>query len=308
MHHGEIHVESSPGIGTTFRILIPIEKEQYKASEYGQSEISLHKPSEVVQARDTEAIQEKNNYNRPSILVVEDNQELREYLAGHFKKNYKVFQAEDGVEGLKQAAKINPDLILTDVQMPNMNGYDFCKEIRAHFDTSHIPVVMLTANSAVEQQIEGLNTGADAYLTKPFDIKLLDSLLNSVLENRRKLRSKFLGVDPVNENLLSQKDIDFTTDLKAFIEKDMANQELSVDSIAEHFSVSRTQLNLKVKSLTGSTPNNLIKTIRLKKAYQLIRVEGMRVSEAAYQTGFTDPNYFTTCFKNEFGENPSQIA
>jgi len=244
------------------------------------------------------------------ILLVEDNKELREYLAGHFEKRFKVYVAEDGFEGLKEAKEINPDVILTDVQMPNMNGYEFCKEIRRNFDTSHIPVVMLTANNTIEHQIEGLTTGADAYLTKPFDIKLLDSQVNSLLENRKTLRNKFNGIEtPENlEKTLPQKDIDFILELKLFIEENMINQDLSVELLSDHYAVSLAQLHRKIKSLTGFTPNNLIKSIRLKKAYQLISNEGFRVSEAAYQTGFSDPNYFTICFKKEFGENPSQIV
>ncbi len=242
--------------------------------------------------------------------MVEDNSELREYLAGHFDKKYKVYKAEDGFVGLKLAKEINPDVILTDVQMPNMNGYEFCKEIRRNFDTSHIPVIMLTASSTIEHQIEGLSTGADAYLTKPFDIKLLDTQVYSLLENRKTLRNKFRGIEtPENlEKSLPQKDVDFILELKLFIEENIMNQELNVELLSEHFAVSLAQLHRKMKSLTGSTPNNLIKSIRLKKAFKLIREDGLRVSEATYQTGFSDPNYFTTCFKKEFGENPSQIG
>ena len=193
--------------------------------------------------------------------------------------------------------------------MPNMNGYDFCKEIRLNFDTSHIPVVMLTANSTTDKQIEGLSTGADAYLTKPFEINLLDTVLNTVLDNRRKLRTKFMRVEPTEnlEETLPQKDINFVVELNQFIEANMMDQSLNVEMLTTHFAVSVAQLHRKIKSLTGTTPNNLIKTIRLKRAYKLIKEEGLRVSEAAYQTGFSDPNYFTTCFKKEFGENPSQV-
>ena len=148
------------------------------------------------------------------------------------------------------------------------------------------------------------------YLTKPFDIKLLDAQVYSLLENRKTLRNKFKGIEtPENlEKTLPRKDVDFILELKLFIEENMMNQDLSVEFLSEHFAVSLAQLHRKIKSLTGSTPNNLIKSIRLKKAYQLISEDGLRVSEAAYQTGFSDPNYFTICFKKEFGENPSQIA
>jgi len=314
LHHGEINIHSVPGEGTIFKILLPAEKDNYTTEELNTMALAPIPASKLIQKTDPEAetmlSTNQNQYNLPRILVVEDNDELRNYLAGHFKKSYKVFQAEDGVQGLKIAREIDVDLVLTDVEMPNMNGYEFCKELRNNFQTSHLPVIMLTANNATEQQIEGLTTGADAYVTKPFDINLLDTVLFSQLENRKKLRYKFLGIESIeeNENSLPQKDVDFIIDLKNYITDNMANPNLDIELLVEHFSVSRTQLNRKIKSLTGSTPNNMIKTIRLKKAYELIREKDARVSEVAYLTGFSDPNYFTSCFKKEFGENPSQIG
>ena len=244
-----------------------------------------------------------------SLLIVEDNHELISYLAKHFEKLYKVYKAEDGLTGLKLAKEKSPDIIITDVQMPNMNGYEFCKAIRQNFDISHIPVVMLTANNTIEQQIEGLSTGADLYITKPFDINLLDVQINTLLENRKVLRKKFKGIEPVleAEESLPQRDIDFIDDLKRFIEENIMNPYLNVELLAEHLAVSIAQLHRKIKALTDTTPNNLIKSIRLGIAYKLIKEDGLRASEAAYQTGFSNPGYFARCFKDEFGENPSQI-
>jgi signal transduction histidine kinase/DNA-binding response OmpR family regulator len=314
MHHGKIQVESVLGIGTTFTIILPSGKESFSYDElvvFEEPKYQIHVDENTGNLEKNTQVQPKQkHYNLPGILVVEDNSELLEYLAGHFEKKYKVVKAEDGFIGLKLAKEINPDVILTDVQMPNMNGYEFCKEIRRSFDTSHIPVIMLTANSTIEHQIEGLSTGADAYLTKPFDVKLLDAQVYSLLENRKKLRNKFRGIEtPENlEKSLPQRDIDFILELKLFIEENIINRELSVELLSKHFAVSLAQLHRKIKSLTDSTPNNLIKSIRLKKAFKLISEEGLRVSEAAYQTGFSDPNYFTTCFKKEFGKNPSQTV
>lgn len=313
LHHGEIKVESEIGTGTIFTIILPADKSFFTENEMAVPVETKHQVSAYENLDELEnnnpIVPIHKQYNLPRILLVEDNTELRNYLAGHFEKRYKVYAAEDGLQGLNVAKEINPDIILTDVQMPNMNGYDFCKEIRLNFDTSHIPVVMLTANSTTDKQIEGLSTGADAYLTKPFEINLLDTVLNTVLDNRRKLRTKFMRVEPTKnlEETLPQKDINFVVELNQFIEANMMDQSLNVEMLTTHFAVSVAQLHRKIKSLTGTTPNNLIKTIRLKRAYKLIKEEGLRVSEAAYQTGFSDPNYFTTCFKKEFGENPSQV-
>jgi signal transduction histidine kinase/CheY-like chemotaxis protein/ligand-binding sensor domain-containing protein/AraC-like DNA-binding protein len=320
LHHGKIRINSELGSGTTFTVTIPVDRKYYADNEFEGIEHELaeadtknisafsYKQVEIPEIK-SKANSKQKHYNLPGILVVEDNLELRDYLAGHLEKRYKVYQAEDGLAGLTMVKELNPDIVLTDVMMPKMNGYKFCKEIRQNFDTSHIPVVMLTANDTIDHHVEGLTTGADAYLTKPFEIKLLDAVLNSLLENRKALRNKFLGVESAGnlEKALPQRDIDFMHRLKLFIEENMMNQILNVELLSDHFAVSLTQLNRKIKSLTGLTPNNLIKLIRLRKAYKLIREEGFRVSEAAYQTGFSDPNYFTTCFRKEFGENPSQI-
>jgi DNA-binding response OmpR family regulator/signal transduction histidine kinase/ligand-binding sensor domain-containing protein len=312
MHHGQIQVDSQTGVGSTFTVHLPCDKANYLENEIVEQETDFGRSirdgrndlPELAQNPDS-----SKQYNLPNLLIVEDNQELREYLADHFEKKCKVYTAEDGLMGLKLAKEIIPDILITDVQMPNMNGYELCKELRRNFDTSHIPIIMLTAVNTVENQVEGLSTGADIYLTKPFNIKVLDAQIISLLENRRAIRNKFLKIE-IPENLeknLPQKDIEFIQNLKQFIEENIINTELNVDFLAKQFAVSLAQFHRKIKSLAGTTPNNLIKSIRLKKAYYLIKEEGLRVSEAAYQTGFTDPNYFTICFKKEFGENPSQI-
>jgi len=307
MQRGKIQVESELGKGTVFTITLPLNKE-ILIDEKSDEQITNNETVEI--ENNTTILREtKKQYNLPGILIVEDNLDLLNYLAANFEKKYKVYLAEDGLQGLKLATQNNVDLIITDVQMPNMNGYEFCRELRRNFDTSHIPIIMLTANITIEHQIEGLSTGADVYLTKPFNVKILDAQVNSLLENRKTLRHKFLKMEsPENlENTLPQKDIDFIGELRLFIEENIINSDLSVELLSKHFAISLAQLHRKIKALTGTTPNNLIKSIRLKKAWFLIREGGLRVSEAAYQTGFSDPNYFTICFKKEFGENPSQI-
>ena len=314
LHHGKIKVESTPDVGSCFTVSIPVEKSEYVENEMATlAEKGKEEKANIQQISDADLIEESsqnNQYNLPSVLLVEDNIELRAYLADYFKKKYKVYEANDGVEGLEMVNQKKPDVIITDILMPNMNGYDFCRAIRSNFDTSHLPILMLTANGMVEQQIEGLSVGADAYVTKPFNINYLNTLVHTILENRRKIRNRIIGAGENGKELnkLTEKDAEFVEKLRQCIQKNIANQDLSVTLLSEHFSISRTQLNRKIKSLTGQTPNNLIKSVRLRKAYELIREKGLRVSEAAYTTGFSDPNYFTICFKKEFGENPSQIS
>lgn len=307
-HKGKIEVDSELGKGTSFSIHIPIDQKAYDEKEFADG--VLNQEIEQYTAVNPVPIEHQNTrYNLYSLLIVEDNHELISYLVKHFEKHYKVYKAEDGLTGLRLAKEKSPDIIITDVQMPNMDGYEFCKTIRQNFEISHIPVVMLTANNTLEQQIEGLSTGADLYITKPFDITLLDVQIYTLLENRKALRKKFKGIEPVIEakESLPQRDIDFINDLKHFIEENITNPKLNVELLAVHHAVSIAQLHRKIKALSGTTPNNLIKSIRLGIAYKLIKEDGLRVSEAAYQTGFNNPAYFARCFKNEFGENPSQI-
>jgi signal transduction histidine kinase/DNA-binding response OmpR family regulator/ligand-binding sensor domain-containing protein len=307
-HKGKIEVNSESGQGTTFSINIPIDETAYEEKEFAPSFIN-HELEKDTEVKSIPVDYQNIHYNLQKLLIVEDNHELRNYLAKHFEKFYKVHTAEDGLTGLQLAQEKSPDIIITDVQMPNMNGYEFCKAIRQNFEISHIPVVMLTANNTTEQQIEGLSIGADLYITKPFDISLLDAQIISILENRKSLRKKFKGIEPVleNEESLPQRDIDFINSLKLFIEENIMNPNLNVKLLAEYHAVSLAQLHRKIKALTDTTPNNIIKSIRLKIAHKLIKEDGLRVSEAAYQTGFSDPNYFARCYKIEFGENPSQI-
>ena len=317
LHHGSIEVDSVQGKGTAFKISIPCDIDFYSEDERQSQEVTSATNLEINESTteqeylfQNEADSELNKYNRPNLLIVEDNQELLDYLGSHFKNEYKLKKAANGEIGFSIACETEPDIIITDVTMPVMNGQEFCKKLRETFNTSHIPVIMLTANTEIEQKIEGLSAGADVYVTKPFEIKYLDAVVKSMLQNRRRVREKFLGIEPIENDLkiITDSDIQFVNELKDFILSNITNEKLNINLLSDFFSISRAQLNRKIKALSGLTPNNYIKTIRLKKAYELIKQKGLRVSEAAYETGFTDPNYFTVCFKKEFGENPSTIS
>ncbi|NQU55154.1 MAG: response regulator [Bacteroidetes bacterium] len=315
IHRGKIDVQSEQAKGSIFTLTIPAEEKHYSSEE----KISIFAPEEkeLYDESNTETSTEDSvqtsayakKYSLPKILIVEDNKELREYLGSHFNKAYKVYQADNGADGLKLANTKEPDLILTDIQMPVMDGIEFSIKVRENFSLAHTPIIMLTAHDTTEQKIKGLSSGADSYVTKPFEIQYLDAVAKSLLDNRKRAKEKFLGIEPVKGEFekYSASDIEFINKLKEFIFENITNENLNIELLSKHFNISRTQLNRKIKALTNSTPNNYIRTIRLKKAYELIKVKHVRVSEAAYETGFTDPNYFTFCFKKEFGENPSKI-
>ncbi len=315
IHHGEIEVKSEQNVGSVFSVTIPAEIKHYSEHEKMASFtpekrlIKTETDIDIAGEREFENTTNTNKYNLPKILIVEDNKELLDYLVSHFCKSFKVFHAFDGRQGLELANVKEPDLIITDVQMPVMDGFEFSKKIRENYNLSHTPIIILTANNTTEMKIEGLTSGADSYVTKPFEIQYLDAVAKALLDNRKRAKEKFMGIEPIKEKFekYSTTDIEFINNLKEFIFENITNENLNIELISKHFSISRTQLNRKIKALTNSTPNNYIRAIRLKKAYELIKSQRVRVAEAAYATGFTDPNYFTFCFKKEFGENPSKI-
>ena len=317
LHHGEIRVASIPGKGSAFTVLLPVDESCYQESEKADSpeetaplKEGMPEMPETQEEQKNEQEKNKKKYNRHRIVIVEDNEELRNYLTDHFSQENTVFSAPNGKEGLDLIKKKNPDIVISDIKMPLMNGYELCDTIKNDFNLSHIPVVLLTANETLDEKVKGMYVGADSYITKPFDIHYLDAVVHSLLANRQKLREKFLGLEPVknDDTKTSEKEIAFINELKRFILDNLSEPDLNIDQLVKHFAVSRSQLNRKIKAVTGMTPNHYIKTLRLKKAYELLKDKNSRVSEVAYQVGFSDPNYFTICFKKEFGENPSQVA
>ncbi len=314
LHHGNIFVRSEPGKGSEFTVLLPAERRFFKAEEIVEE--TLPGPSDKKQPAgyeepETEQEEQEKKYNRTRIVIVEDNGELRKYLYDHFSgKGYTVFSAGNGRQGLELIRKKDPDLVISDVKMPVMDGYELCDKVKNNFNTSHIPVILLTAKTALDEKLSGMYAGADSYITKPFEVHYLDAVARSILSNRKKLRDKFLGIEDLGDakGEIPERDLDLITRLKEFILENMSDPGLNIEMLVKHFAMSRSQLNRKIKSLTGMTPNNYIKTIRLKKAYELLKEQGSRVSEVTYMVGFSDPNYFTLCFKKEFGENPSRVA
>lgn len=267
----------------------------------------------------------------PTVLIVDDNADIRAYLRTIMKDHYQVNEAADGQQGLSLANEIVPDLIVSDVMMPVMNGLEFCQRVKSGTATSHIPVILLTARALSQHQIEGYESGADAYITKPFSADLLLARIVNLLKSRRQLKNLFSSVELKTESAESVTALDtsasgtaeaksklnalnsqlkedsFLLKFRDYIEKNLADSDLSVETIGAELGLSRVQLYRKVKALTGQSPVELLRTARLYKGRELLQTTDKNISEIAYDVGFTAPSYFTKCFKDEFGISPSDL-
>ena len=246
-----------------------------------------------------------------TVLVVEDNDDFRHFLIGELSHLYKkVLAAEDGVKGALLAEEENPDIVVSDVMMPRMNGTDMCHRLKENIKTSHIPVILLTAWSTDESRTEGYRSGADAYIAKPFDMEVLLARITNLLEKQEKRIRDFshnLSLDPktVTDSTPDEK---FLQEVIACIEENMDNTEYTIDSLARDVVMARMSLYRKMKALTGQTPADFIRTVRLKSAARLLKTGRYNVSEACYMTGFVSPQNFAKHFKDMFGVLPSQYG
>lgn len=246
----------------------------------------------------------------PMVLVVDDNADIRTYVRSIFEDDYLVIDADSGVTGLEQARKALPDIIISDVMMPEMDGLAFCHAVKTDLPISHIPIILLTARAAEPFRIEGLRTGADDYLTKPFHPEELQLRVRNIIRFRKKAREKFarvLSLDP-GEVSITNADEQFLEQAISIVEKHMGNYDFKVGDFATHLAISRSLLFTKLKALAGMTPNNFVKSIRLKRAGQLLKSGQYNVSQVAYEVGFKDPKYFRRCFKEHFNELPSSYG
>ncbi|MCX2679278.1 ATP-binding protein [Galbibacter sp. EGI 63066] len=317
LHKGKIKVSSEIGKGTMFKVQLPVGKKHF-----GESEIQTTLNSDVISSKekylrsDTGAVQLKeNNSNDVSVnvytlLIVEDNIELRNYLKSELTSQYKVVTANHGKEGLKLAKEILPDVILTDVIMPKMDGLTFCKHIKTDIGTSHIPLLMLTAKAKIDDRIDGIEIGADAYMVKPFDMRLLKLRLSQLITSRQLIFNKyFSGISdlPANANTTSL-DKEFIQKVLNYINSHIDDPDIGVESLAVHLNLSRSQVYRKIKALTNQTANEFIRNIRLHKAKVLIQAGNSNISEVSYAVGFSSSSYFTKCFKSYFGILPTQVT
>ena len=263
------------------------------------------------------AVPLEDDGSKSAILIVDDNADIRTLLRRILQDRYQVNEAEDGQQGLELANEIVPDLIVSDVMMPVMNGLEFCQRVKDNIATSHIPVILLTARALSKHQVEGYESGADAYITKPFSADVLLARIDNLLKNRLRLKGLFTSEEekkveqaetPAEEpQQLQQKEDKFMTRFREYIEQHMSDSNLSVEAIGAELGLSRVQLYRKVKALTGQSPVELLRTVRLHKARRLLQDSVKSISEVAYEVGFTSPSYFTKCFRDEFGASPSEL-
>ena len=302
---GTITVSSEAGKGTYFTVQVPIAK-----IETRQTVPKKYKPiteKAIVERKNLE-LPKFDNRELPQILLVEDNEDMRQFIKAQLVKNYRILEAVNGEQGLKMAISKTPDLLVTDLMMPKMDGIELCKQLKTNIVTSHIPIIMLTARAGVENKIEGLETGADDYLTKPFEATELLVRAKNLLEQRRRLREYYtkngLSVDPKKITTTSL-DQQFLEDVLQLLEKKHSDPDFSVGQMQEVLGMSKTQLHRKIKVLTGETPGKLLRNFRLKRAAQLLKQQADNVTQIAYSVGFNNLSYFAKCFKELYGVSPS---
>lgn len=320
LHHGKISVESAKGAGAKFTVRIPLGKDLYDPDEIIESDgaaISQLTLDEQKKELDTELasaeevvpeglVGGKDGF-RPRILIVEDNESIRRMLAELFEGLYDVTTAVDGQDALEKVAEVSPHIVLSDVLMPRMSGIELVKQLKGNLDTCHIPVVLLTARTEVEQNLEGLKIGADDYITKPFDSRLLVFRCNNLVNNRRKLQEYFTKQPTVETPVLATNPLDkeFLDEVIAVFEQHLDDSDFTIDMLAQQMLVSRTRMYAKIKAITGQTPNDFFITLRLKKAAFLLRNNPeLNVTQISDQTGFSSPRYFSKLFKKAYQLTP----
>ena len=241
--------------------------------------------------------------DRPTILVVDDNADLRSFIGTLLEGEYRILTACNGEEGLEKASRELPDLVVSDVMMPVMSGLELCSALKGQLATSHIPVILLTAKSLEDQRAQGYDSGADAYISKPFSERVLLSRIGNLLKSRILLKEHYLET---GESAARPQENDFLARFRAVVRENLADENLSVEQIGSALGLSRVQLYRKVKALTGYSPVELIRITRLKTAEQLLKTTDKTVAEIAYAVGFGTPSYFSKCFKELFGRQPGE--
>lgn len=310
LHHGTIKVESNVGLGSKFIIEIP----HIEPSQPSNIQVEEQKEDKPLPKNSLNIIDEKDSVTAKkqkyhTVLIAEDNKELRIYISSLLANSYNVLTAKNGKIALEIAQKEVPDIILSDILMPEMDGKEFCRQIKQDIHTCHIPFIMLTALASENYQKEGLIVGADDYLTKPFNPDILLSKIANILQSRTLIsrRAKTLQALEPEEGPSDDKDSQFLLNLIEIIKANLSNSDLKIDDLGKELGMSHTPFYKKIKQLTNQTPNDFLKNIRLEQAKKLLSDSNLNISEIAYLTGFSSPKYFRECFKKQYGESPTEF-
>lgn len=319
LHHGEIAVESRVGEGSAFTVKLRIGNghfgmEQINFGEEKGEKSSKYMVSDYVSAENQRRSDISPPQDSPSILLVEDNRELRLFMYNSLIEEYHISEADDGKEALSVIAQKAPDIIITDLMMPNMDGIELINHIRKDFAISHIPIIMLTAKHSPDDRIKAMTYGADAYITKPFSIDLLQARIENLLTQRRTLFARFSSSAAENKGvkiapedvIVTDKDEAFMKSVMAWLAENVEKSDLTIDQLATHLGLGRTTMYNKLKGLTGKSPVELIKEYRITKSELLLRTGQFSVSEVAYKVGFSDPGYFSRCFRDQYRCSPAE--
>ncbi len=312
LHYGSVSVESELNKGTKFIIRLPVSKEFYLNNQIDiqPQENRLPERFEEKISLSTEIKNKKQSEEElPIVLIVEDQNEIRNFIRENLSSKYRIIETSNGKEGLEKALEVIPDLIISDVLMPEMDGIELTKKIKNDFKTDHIPVILLTARAAVENKLQGLETGADDYLTKPFNVNELNIRVNNLVKLRRKLRERYkkeITLQP-KDILITSTEEEFLNRALAVIEQHISDPEFSVELFASEIYMSRVQLHRKFIALTDQSPSEFIRIFRLKRGAKLLLNKHGNISEIAYDVGFKSPSYFTESFKKFFGCSPFEF-
>jgi DNA-binding response OmpR family regulator len=304
LHNGVITVHSEPDKGTCFKVTLPAKKIHEPFFQAVPNPISIEDAEQIAIAEG------QVNGKKKTIIIAEDNEDLRFYLKENLRSQYHVEEAVNGKEGWEKIKLINPDLVVSDIMMPLMDGIELAKKIKTNTLTAHIPVILLTAMGSEEKQIEGFNVGVNDYITKPFTFEILASRIKNLLAQQKLLQKRFQKQIEVNPSEVTITPVDekFLKQALDVVEKFIDNPDFSVEDFSREMYMSRVALYKKILSLTGRAPLEFIRSIRLKRAAQLLEKSGMSIAEIAYEVGFNNPKNFTKYFKEEFKVLPSQYA
>nr|MBX2874497.1 response regulator [Saprospiraceae bacterium] len=302
---GKIEVSSKIGEGSTFSVFLPVLKHSDLKTE--ESKVALNK--ELISHSSPSITKDVTDNDLPIILIVEDNQAIAKYLQICLEPHYQVLFASNGQEGIDLAFNEVPDLIISDVMMPEKDGFELCETLKEDTRTSHIPLILLTAKADIESKIIGLKYGADDYLAKPFHEEELLVRIQNLLDNRRKLQARYQDLYSQSASTLSNqattKEDAFIEGLKKIFDEHMNDPRFDLNALSRALLLSRSQLGRKVKALTGKSPAVFLRSLRLQKARHLLLNHKLSVKEVAFEVGFTDPSYFSKSYAEQYGESPS---